>query len=979
MDPLSAAASVIALVQAAAGIAKVTKVLYGFSKARDEFWDLFNELATLHSVVHDIQSSLDALPQQDGRLPIQQQQSLQNIIAELNQTTQDLETLSQRMLSCSKGRNKDGLHRISRIQWQRLKGKVQELRDKARCAREKLLLCFSTLHVSQGAQSTHAVLEIKGIMETFFSVSAQRHAESVSLIRDQQAELVRSLRMLEMSTHDTARLPNQSQKMLENTHENTLALKRRPADEGINVESQLARVMATSNHSERSSSSIMCFQTELKQRCPYGCNCQCHKRSTVQAPSWLRPIMGAFSVNYNSIPILSPRPCNLASCRSNSKTSIHLQYYFPSWLLARGMLLAISWSSLTGEGASLHLRIPVVIGRHRVWHYIAHDKVSQIQDLLVKQKISPNSVDERGQSLLLNCLRMRSDTSAKLLLEAGCNISLNSEYGTATAFATYRLLRRRSTRARTGPLLKPEKEYQHTLRRIAGDEDVLGLNLLRDSILGLKNAVPLDLALSADPSSIDTVDSVGLPPLSWAIEIENEEAVEFLIAQSASLEARGLNGRNLLTQAASRRTERGLRIARSLIRAGCSPNSRDLRGRTALHYVEAVEMVELLLEEGADPNLQDVYGKSPLHYLARPLRQWPIQGLVEAAQRLIAAGADVNSVDNAGRTPLHTITESYQSNMAMMTVPLFRCLHQAGAILRLTTRWGQSLLHNVARFGHAELLEYLRGAEAVGIDPDLKDGYGTTPSDDIYRLRDIDPELLVRERKPTPWEVLSFTLLIVEIRERNWKQGHFLYSRTDSGTWDLHLWQKAWAEEPWRHYAGNHSQNEGGSDWEDDNEGGYEDEDASSYEEDGEGEYENDEEGNYEGEGDRDHEGDGCNGHHITKDEGNNETDKNDHGEDEFDNSEDNDGDEENDVETDTTFPIAMPHWLRHELKEHPEDEALGSDIVTQEEVEKSTLGHAHSQQIEHTSGIGDIARMEGDGEESDVEDLIFYDALDGS
>ncbi|KAM7197236.1 Ankyrin repeat-containing domain protein [Rhypophila sp. PSN 637] len=186
VDPLSVAASVIALVQAGTGIAKAAKVLRGFTKARAEFCDFLNEITTLQAVVHDVQSSLSNLPQQKSQLPIAESTSLSRIVAELQDTTKALSELSDKLLAGSKGRGKDGLHRISKLQWQRSKAEIARLRDNTRSARESLSICFSTLQVAQG-------MELRGLVETFSSTYEQRHAESVARSERQHTTLVDTL------------------------------------------------------------------------------------------------------------------------------------------------------------------------------------------------------------------------------------------------------------------------------------------------------------------------------------------------------------------------------------------------------------------------------------------------------------------------------------------------------------------------------------------------------------------------------------------------------------------------------------------------------------------------------------------------------------------------------------------------------------------------------------------------------------------
>lgn len=390
MDPLSVTASAIALVQFGSGIAKTVKILQGFTNARVEFRDFLNELNTLQAVVHNIKTCLEDISQQKSRLTVAESTTLQSIIAELEGTTKELDDLSQKLLSGSKGPGENGIHRISKIQWQRLKGDIAKLRDKTRHARENLQLCFSALNVSQGVQSTTTVLEIKGIVEVM-------HAERVTLAHRTHTALAQTL---------TSTVEQSVESVVQRNNERLLDSIRQMIDmppKQRRMESQLGRALTIGQPQAPSvgpNSSTICFQTTLRERCQRYCRCRCHKRSTIQNPRWLQSVVGAFSINYNSLPLFNRRPCDVPRCKSNSR-SISLQYYFPRWMIARGIHIASSWSSLNGAGASLYLRIPVVINDHDIWTYIELDDADRVQKYMAKGELPLSMVDEDGESLIL--------------------------------------------------------------------------------------------------------------------------------------------------------------------------------------------------------------------------------------------------------------------------------------------------------------------------------------------------------------------------------------------------------------------------------------------------------------------------------------------------------------------------------------------------------------------------------------------------
>jgi hypothetical protein len=383
MDPLSIVAGAIALAQAAAGIAKVAQVLRGFSKARVEFCDLLNEIATLQGILNDIENALVDMSRQGNKyipLPVNPEPtSMRLVLQDLSRTTSELDRLAERLVQGSKGRDGARLHRISRLQWQREKLDVVRLREKARHTRESLTLCFGALHASHSAHHVSATLEIK------------------SIAKDMAGQL----------QHD---IPNQIRRTGKDLEGQFAAAIRQENELLLASISQLVQkkqVLPRQDLKEQrlkqgGPGPAICVQAELRQRCELTCKCQCHKKTTIQTPTWLQPVVGAFLVNYNSLPVLGPRPCNSSFCRSNSRTNITVQYYFPSWLFSLGIHMSSSWSGLTGQGARFHLQAPLVIGAgHPVWSLFDFDAVDELRRMLTKRTVLPNCVSSYGLSLLL--------------------------------------------------------------------------------------------------------------------------------------------------------------------------------------------------------------------------------------------------------------------------------------------------------------------------------------------------------------------------------------------------------------------------------------------------------------------------------------------------------------------------------------------------------------------------------------------------
>jgi hypothetical protein len=300
--------------------------------------------------------------------------SMRLVLQDLSQTTSDLGSLAERLVHGSKGRDGAGLHRISRLQWQREKLNVVRLREKARHTRESLALCFGALHASHSAHHASATLDIKSIAQ---DMAGQLREDIPNHIRRTGTDLEERF----------GALVRKENELLMASISQLVQSKPGPSRQGLK---------------QPGPASAMCVQAELQQRCELTCKCQCHKSTTLQTPTWLQPVTGAFLVNYNSLPIFSPRPCNSSLCRSYSRTTITLQYYFPSWLFSLGVHMSSSWSGLTGQGARFHLQAPVVIDiGHRAWTLFDFDAVEDLRGMLTKRAIVPNCVNPQGVSLLL--------------------------------------------------------------------------------------------------------------------------------------------------------------------------------------------------------------------------------------------------------------------------------------------------------------------------------------------------------------------------------------------------------------------------------------------------------------------------------------------------------------------------------------------------------------------------------------------------
>lgn len=132
------------------------------------------------------------------------------------------------------------------------------------------------------------------------------------------------------------------------------------------------------------------------QRCARFCPCQCHKRSHVRSPEWLKAIVGQMFCSHNGL--IRTTPCDYPPCRQSPRKT-HFTYVFPLWLPRRVMVMS-TVSDLSGGGAKISVAMPVVIDTHeRIWEAVRSGNIALVQYWFANG-YNPYVVDSHGRNLL---------------------------------------------------------------------------------------------------------------------------------------------------------------------------------------------------------------------------------------------------------------------------------------------------------------------------------------------------------------------------------------------------------------------------------------------------------------------------------------------------------------------------------------------------------------------------------------------------
>ena len=195
-------------------------------------------------------------------------------------------------------------------------------------------------------------------------------------------------------------------------------------------------------------------------------------------------------------------------------------------------------------------------------------------------------------------------------------------------------------------------------------------------------------------AEIEARNWMGNTPLIVAAEYGRKEAIEFLLANNADINAKatgrfGTSGTALTTSIRSKHSE----TAKLLIEKGADVNAP--KGGYTIPLMEAAswgdaELVKLLLAKGADVNGRTEYGWNAL--------QWA--STKEIAEILIVAGADVNAKDDSNETPLLFAIQTGKLHVVEL-------LLDSGADIDANDAY-EKALQKAAHYCHLEIWKLLR-------------------------------------------------------------------------------------------------------------------------------------------------------------------------------------------------------------------------------------------------------------------------------
>ncbi|KXH40335.1 hypothetical protein CNYM01_09109 [Colletotrichum nymphaeae SA-01] len=749
MDPLSTAASLIALIQASAAVGKGLKILLSLRHAPADFCELVDELTALQGVIEQVKSPLQELEKGDIALPALNVVPTLALEQDLESIQEELLALCHRLTGTKSGDEMTGQLRVSMSRWIRERSNVAKLRCQASKTKTSLILCFGALISLQSSHHARAILEVRQLVET-----------SIMTLEE------------ESRIHRQMQLMNQADLNDIKASLNQILAKTLLPEDSLQGRDQPSIVMSNGpRYIKTGGSPFLSVQKPVERKCTSYCKCQCHRHSRLQTPTWLRLILGTLFLEFNRNSLLGPRKCDLKTC-DGGPDSTRMIYIFPQWFLLRALFVAASRDSLTGIGSSIHLRIPRIIPRDQMISIVYNFDIDWIKRGIINSTVLPTDVDEDGNSLLMISLRDVNLTLSEFLVEQGW--PLHTENVTRwTAASRSRMLYYAAKQSQIQSL-KPE--HGRMLEQLTFSQEVETSSLIHDAMLG---TVPTSLsdAITLARSDIDSLDSYGWCPLHWAIYLADYASFDMLLYRGASLETTTRSGWTPLHYAARYESPGSVRMTKALLDAGANidakvDNYRGSKGETAIMFAfDNPDVVDLLLQRGSALVAEtDTNWVCPLSYRARRtsnVSRWdPRRAYWDRSLELLCnAGMDLNVPSKQrgfeGRTPIH-------DTILWRNAALLELLIQHGARLDAVDKKGSGMLHFAAQSANQELIDILSDARIRGLNPDQANAAGDTPMKIMTaRLYSKADSRQPGETVPTFDEWLAFKDILEEIRERN--------------------------------------------------------------------------------------------------------------------------------------------------------------------------------------------------------------------
>ncbi|KAI0847701.1 ankyrin [Daldinia vernicosa] len=703
MEAISAVASFIAIGKALAATPKIIDILKSPFGAKHEMIQLTNELVLLNEFGIRIRERIQDLPD-DPRFQIPQCISLSMIEANMASIISQLEELCRK---CQQEARGNGPIKVSRVRWFLYRPKITSLSKRATMNREYLHAILDSASFFASTSNGRMLLDIHTIITThtqqpsrtlaplqFMNQENHGNKSPARIISDgDSSEAI-------ASTTDTTIITQETSSQLTSSNVS------REGSLCVNYDEE-----AVENHEP-----LVQITAALRRVCAKDCGCQCHSSTSRTRPHPATSVIyGWLNSVYNGAPRSGAQSCDVPTCQ-RARSPRHFNFRVPLLFCSRVLEATLSFSSIVGAGASLHLRVPRIISDcENIGFYIMKGNTEGICWEMSYRRLSP--FDQiGGTNILYYLLRWRVYDSIPFILNGAMSILRGTDTGKqAAVLARYYM-----------SYCRPDSREQTILREVIALDDES-----EDDSWPVHEAVrrggDLIKALKESPDDIDVLDNTGNTPLHLALLRCDNAAMQILISQGANLNCFDIRGHTPLRLAL---LLLGYDQAQLLIDGGCDINVVDylrisaLRGVATSASKGSAKAVSLLLNHGV--NTFDCFGNA-LHWLAAAGSAADIE---EKFHLFVDAGVNIEGENRFNRTVLMEALYSRNGHMLRLLV---------GAGYRFDgLPSNKNALIQAAWYGYTESIDTIEQTKFTA-DVRMRNEYGRTPLETFEWRMDADP------------------------------------------------------------------------------------------------------------------------------------------------------------------------------------------------------------------------------------------------
>lgn len=174
------------------------------------------------------------------------------------------------------------------------------------------------------------------------------------------------------------------------------------------------------------------------------CSCSCHKLRYCSSPLVFVKTLGRLVVGVSGY-IFNEPICSDATCQDQARYSLTVTYYFPSWLIAKAIILRCTRSPYGEPSIGVHVRS--LLPEHSpTIRAITEGQIETLKSLFQERISTPNAMEEMSWttltvSYLTTCLKFaltlkrkwaihkNQVATCKFLLDAGADPTLHDGFG----------------------------------------------------------------------------------------------------------------------------------------------------------------------------------------------------------------------------------------------------------------------------------------------------------------------------------------------------------------------------------------------------------------------------------------------------------------------------------------------------------------------------------------------------------------------